>query len=143
MCTRRRAIPSPRPVATGQLLWQTKLPYAGYATPSVYRVDGKQYVVIAAGGGKLETPSGVTTSRSHFRMPSRDSSAAARRRLLARSAAPLVEVPSPRGLKTASPPCGTPNRQANSTQMQHTPGEVSWPMMPRMAARYSVMSKWP
>ncbi len=44
--------------ATGQLLWQTKLPFAGYATPSVYQVDGKQYVVIAAGGGKLGTPSG-------------------------------------------------------------------------------------
>ncbi|HEV2130636.1 MAG TPA: hypothetical protein VGR27_06015, partial [Longimicrobiaceae bacterium] len=44
--------------ATGQLLWQTKLPFAGYATPSVYQVNGKQYVVIAAGGGKLGTPSG-------------------------------------------------------------------------------------
>jgi quinoprotein glucose dehydrogenase len=43
---------------TGQLLWETTLPAAGYATPSTFRVRGKQYVVIAAGGGKLGTPSG-------------------------------------------------------------------------------------
>ena len=44
--------------ATGKLLWQTSLPAAGYATPSTYAVRGKQYVVIAAGGGKLGTKSG-------------------------------------------------------------------------------------
>ncbi|MDZ7721000.1 MAG: pyrroloquinoline quinone-dependent dehydrogenase [Balneolaceae bacterium] len=43
---------------TGELLWEYKLPVAGYATPSVYSVDGKQYVVIACGGGKLGTKSG-------------------------------------------------------------------------------------
>jgi quinoprotein glucose dehydrogenase len=43
---------------TGQELWQTTLPAAGYATPATYSVDGKQYVVIAAGGGKLGTKSG-------------------------------------------------------------------------------------
>ena len=43
---------------TGKLLWQTSLPAAGYATPSTYAVHGKQYVVIAAGGGKLGTKSG-------------------------------------------------------------------------------------
>ena len=43
---------------TGKLLWQTTLPAAGYATPSTYSVRGKQYVVIAAGGGKLGTKSG-------------------------------------------------------------------------------------
>jgi len=37
----------------GQLLWQTELPAAGFATPSTYQVDGKQYVVIACGGTKL------------------------------------------------------------------------------------------
>src|SRR6266566_4155435 len=36
---------------TGQLLWETSLPAAGYATPSTYAVSGRQYVVIAAGGG--------------------------------------------------------------------------------------------
>jgi len=44
--------------STGKLLWQTTLPAAGYATPSTYSVRGKQYVVIAAGGGKLGTKSG-------------------------------------------------------------------------------------
>ena len=45
---------------TGELLWETKLPAGGYATPSTYMVDGKQYVVIAAGGGKMGTKSGDT-----------------------------------------------------------------------------------
>jgi len=43
---------------TGALLWETDLPAAGYATPATYSVNGKQYVVIAAGGGKLGTKSG-------------------------------------------------------------------------------------
>jgi quinoprotein glucose dehydrogenase len=43
---------------TGELLWETSLPAAGFATPSTYAVRGKQYVVIAAGGGKLGTKSG-------------------------------------------------------------------------------------
>ena len=42
---------------TGKLLWETSLPAAGYATPSTFSVRGKQYVVIAAGGGKLGTRS--------------------------------------------------------------------------------------
>src|SRR5437016_4266374 len=45
--------------ATGKLLWDVKLPAGGYATPSTYMVNGRQYVVIAAGGGgKLRTASG-------------------------------------------------------------------------------------
>ena len=44
--------------STGALLWAYQLPAAGYATPMTYRVGGKQYVVIAAGGGKLGTKSG-------------------------------------------------------------------------------------
>lgn len=43
---------------TGQLLWKTKLPFPGFATPAVYEVEGKQYIVIACGGGKLGTLSG-------------------------------------------------------------------------------------
>lgn len=42
----------------GKILWQTKLPAAGYASPSVYSINGKQYVVIACGGGKLKSKSG-------------------------------------------------------------------------------------
>jgi len=45
---------------TGKLLWQGKLPAAGNATPSTYMVDGKQYIVIACGGGKNGAPSGGT-----------------------------------------------------------------------------------
>ncbi len=43
---------------TGQLLWETDLPAAGFATPSTYEVNGKQYVVLACGGGMLDTASG-------------------------------------------------------------------------------------
>ncbi|RCR67496.1 outer membrane protein assembly factor BamB family protein [Larkinella punicea] len=43
---------------TGQVVWEMKLPAAGYATPSTYVVNGKQYIVIACGGGKLNTRSG-------------------------------------------------------------------------------------
>jgi quinoprotein glucose dehydrogenase len=46
--------------ATGKLLWATSLPAAGYATPSTYAVSGRQYVVIAAGGGKLGSKSSDT-----------------------------------------------------------------------------------
>ena len=43
---------------TGKVLWQTTLPAAGNATPATYEVDGRQYVVIAAGGGKSPAPTG-------------------------------------------------------------------------------------
>jgi quinoprotein glucose dehydrogenase len=42
----------------GRVLWETTLPAGGYATPATYAIDGKQYVVIAAGGGKMGTKSG-------------------------------------------------------------------------------------
>jgi quinoprotein glucose dehydrogenase len=42
----------------GAVLWETQLPAGGYATPATYEVDGRQYVVIAAGGGKMGTKSG-------------------------------------------------------------------------------------
>jgi quinoprotein glucose dehydrogenase len=42
----------------GKLLWEYKLPAPGFATPSVYEVNGKQFLVIACGGGKLKTKSG-------------------------------------------------------------------------------------
>jgi quinoprotein glucose dehydrogenase len=41
---------------SGRVLWEHQLPAGGYATPSTYMIDGRQYVVIAAGGGgKLAT----------------------------------------------------------------------------------------
>jgi quinoprotein glucose dehydrogenase len=42
---------------TGKILWSAKLPAAGYATPATYSVNGRQYLVIACGGGKLGTKS--------------------------------------------------------------------------------------
>ena len=42
---------------TGRILWQSKLPTGGYATPSTYMAGGRQYIVIACGGGKLGSKS--------------------------------------------------------------------------------------
>jgi quinoprotein glucose dehydrogenase len=44
--------------ANGQLLWEATLPAAGNATPSVYEINGREYVVIVCGGGKNEAKSG-------------------------------------------------------------------------------------
>jgi quinoprotein glucose dehydrogenase len=43
---------------TGKLLWEATLPAAGNATPATYQIEGRQFVVIAAGGGKSGAPSG-------------------------------------------------------------------------------------
>jgi quinoprotein glucose dehydrogenase len=43
---------------SGKLLWEYQLPAPGFATPAVYEVNGKEYLVIACGGGKLGTQSG-------------------------------------------------------------------------------------
>jgi quinoprotein glucose dehydrogenase len=45
---------------TGDVLWEFTLPFAGSATPSTYMLNGKQYLVIACGGGKNGAPSGST-----------------------------------------------------------------------------------
>jgi quinoprotein glucose dehydrogenase len=39
---------------TGELLWHSDLPAPGVATTATYMVDGKQYVVIAAAGSKMD-----------------------------------------------------------------------------------------
>jgi quinoprotein glucose dehydrogenase len=54
---------------TGKLLWEATLPAPGYATPSVYELNGKQYIVIACGGGKMNTQSG--DSYVAFALPSK------------------------------------------------------------------------
>ncbi len=43
---------------TGNILWEADLPVPGYATPAVYEVAGRQYIVIACGGGKIGSASG-------------------------------------------------------------------------------------
>jgi quinoprotein glucose dehydrogenase len=43
----------------GKEVWSYQLPAGGYAVPSIYAIDGKQYILIAAGGGNRNaTPSG-------------------------------------------------------------------------------------
>lgn len=37
---------------TGKILWETDLPATGNATPAVYAVNGREYIVIACGGSK-------------------------------------------------------------------------------------------
>lgn len=44
--------------ATGQVLWKATLPFTANATPSTYMVDGRQFVVVSAGGGKSGRPAG-------------------------------------------------------------------------------------
>ncbi|MBK5277369.1 MAG: PQQ-binding-like beta-propeller repeat protein [Bacteroidia bacterium] len=43
---------------TGKIVWEYNLPASGFATPAVYELNGKQYIVIACGGGKLGAKSG-------------------------------------------------------------------------------------
>ena len=43
---------------SGKLLWQYRLPAAGYATPATYEIGGRQFIVITCSGGKLGTPTG-------------------------------------------------------------------------------------
>ena len=45
--------------STGMELWKASLPAGGYATPATFQAEGKQYILIAAGGaGKLQTKAG-------------------------------------------------------------------------------------
>jgi quinoprotein glucose dehydrogenase len=44
--------------STGKLLWQAELPASGTATPVLYEVGGREFVVIACGGGKSGAASG-------------------------------------------------------------------------------------
>ena len=43
---------------TGAILWQALLPFGGNASPSTYVINGRQFVVISAGGGKSGRPAG-------------------------------------------------------------------------------------
>jgi len=55
---------------TGKLLWETTLPASGNATPATYEVGGRQFIVIAAGGGKSGAASGG--SYVAFALPAKD-----------------------------------------------------------------------
>jgi quinoprotein glucose dehydrogenase len=43
---------------SGKLIWETTLPAASFATPAMYQIKGKQFIVLACGGEKLGTPKG-------------------------------------------------------------------------------------
>ncbi|MDQ2843541.1 MAG: hypothetical protein M3Y72_21370 [Acidobacteriota bacterium] len=43
---------------TGKELWESELPAAGTATPSVYQAKGHEYIAVACGGGKWGAKSG-------------------------------------------------------------------------------------
>lgn len=63
--------------STGELLWEAALPFAGNATPATYAVNGRQFVVIAAGGGKdPKSPSGGVYVA--FALPKAESPAASK-----------------------------------------------------------------
>jgi quinoprotein glucose dehydrogenase len=55
--------------SNGELLWETTLPAAGFATPSTYEVEGRQFVVIACGGTKNGAEKG--DSYVAFSLPAR------------------------------------------------------------------------
>lgn len=58
--------------ATGSLLWEATMPSSSNGTPATYSVNGRQFVVAAAGGGKSPTggPGGVYIA---FALPSSSS----------------------------------------------------------------------
>ena len=43
---------------SGDLLREIKLPFASFATPAMYYINGKQYITLACGGEKLGTEKG-------------------------------------------------------------------------------------
>jgi len=55
---------------TGEVLWTHALPAPGHAAPCTYTVAGRQYVVIAAGGGKFYGPA-TGDSYVAFALPGR------------------------------------------------------------------------
>lgn len=61
---------------SGRLLWEYQLPAGGYATPSVYMVNGREYIAIAAGGGgKNATKAGDSVVA--FALPEKEETPAA------------------------------------------------------------------
>ena len=57
---------------TGALLWEDVLPFPAYATPAIYEAGGRQFIAVAAGGGKFDQPSGDVYVA--YALPQRDES---------------------------------------------------------------------
>jgi quinoprotein glucose dehydrogenase len=55
--------------ATGKLLWETTLPFAGNATPITYETGGRQYVIIYATGGKAGRGGATGSAYVAFALP--------------------------------------------------------------------------
>jgi len=55
--------------ASGEKLWEASLPSSGMATPMTYEVDGKQYVVIAAGGHLFMYSQNIANHLVAFTLP--------------------------------------------------------------------------
>ena len=55
-------------VETGEVLWKASLPAIGQAVPMTYRVNGRQVVVIAA-GGSARIPFGLGDSLVAYALP--------------------------------------------------------------------------
>jgi quinoprotein glucose dehydrogenase len=56
-------------VQTGRELWKAQLPASGNATPMTYSVNGKQYLVIAAGGHPKITEEALNDALVAFALP--------------------------------------------------------------------------
>ncbi|MFN7928067.1 MAG: PQQ-binding-like beta-propeller repeat protein [Blastocatellia bacterium] len=56
---------------TGKLLWETTLPVAGNATPATYEVNGRQFVVVHATGGKARRDEPRGSRYIAFALPAR------------------------------------------------------------------------
>ena len=57
-------------IETGETLWEASLPAGGQAIPMSYRINGRQIVVIAAGGfGRLPLPGNLGDSLVAYALP--------------------------------------------------------------------------
>ena len=56
--------------ATGQLVWEYRLPASSHATPMTYMVGGTQYIALAIGGGNKYNPGSSMAKVMAFRLPS-------------------------------------------------------------------------
>jgi quinoprotein glucose dehydrogenase len=55
--------------ATGKEVWSTPLPASAHASPMTYLADGRQYVVIAAGGHMFINAAGIDDQLVAFAIP--------------------------------------------------------------------------
>ncbi len=58
--------------ATGDLVWEYRLPASAHATPMTYMVDGTQFIALAVGGGNKYNPGSFMAKVIAFRLPSEE-----------------------------------------------------------------------